>query len=516
MSKWSIRVRLLALVSMLLSMVVLAAAWSVVRLSQSNATLGTVYNDRVVPLQQLKLVADAYRIRVVDATRRFHDGAMRSDQAQAALMQAQAQIQQQWTAYEATYLVPKEKALVAQAHPLMSRANEAIVRMLAMLKAGDKEALGRFTETEVYPVTDQLAVVLDQLTQLQLDVAAVEYHQAQDDYGRVLAWSVGVSLMAVVLGGSLAWLLIRAIADGLSRAVEVAQTVAQGDLSSRIATDGHDEIAQLMCALKGMNDSLSAMVSQVRGGADCIATGSAQIATGNMDLSQRTELQASSLQETAASMEQLMGAVRSNAETAQRATHLVRQTTQAVTEGGGVVRDIVVTMEGITGSSRKIADIIGVIDGIAFQTNILALNAAVESARAGEQGRGFAVVASEVRSLAQRSATAAREIKVLIDDSVEKVELGARLVGRAGHAMDDIVGQVQQVNELIQHIGTASAAQSGGIAQISEAVQQLDDVTQQNAALVEQSAAAAGSLQRQSDALASAVARFRLAAVASA
>jgi len=290
----------------------------------------------------------------------------------------------------------------------------------------------------------------------------------------------------------------------------VAQTVAAGDLGSVIVVDRRDEIGTMLGALKLMNESLVAIVGDVRNASESIACGSSQIAHGNSDLSQRTEEQASNLEETAASMEQLTATVRHNADTARRASELAVGAARVAAQGGEVVGQVVATMDGITDSSRRITDIIGVIDGIAFQTNILALNAAVEAARAGEQGRGFAVVASEVRSLAQCSATAAKEIKVLIGESVGKVENGTRLVADAGRTMGDIVGQVQRVSQLIAEISDASDEQSRGIGQIGDAVAQLVQVTQQNAALVEESAAAAESLRVQADTLSRTVATFRL------
>jgi methyl-accepting chemotaxis protein len=288
--------------------------------------------------------------------------------------------------------------------------------------------------------------------------------------------------------------------------------VASGDLSSHIHSRHHDETGQLLAALKRMNESLVDMVGRVRNASDSIATGSTQIATGNADLSQRTEEQASNLQQTAASMEELTATVKHNADTARQAEQLATSASTVAEQGGTMVGQVVSTMGDISASSKKIADIIGVIDGIAFQTNILALNAAVEAARAGEQGRGFAVVAGEVRALAQRSAQAAKEIKTLIAESVEKVDNGTRLVGDAGQTMEDIVAQVKRVSDLIGEISHSSIEQSTGIGQIGQAVTQLDQVTQQNAALVEESAAAAESLKHQAGQLAELVAVFKLAA----
>ena len=334
--------------------------------------------------------------------------------------------------------------------------------------------------------------------------------QAQNTYRQAKIALPVIVLAALALGLGIALLITRSITQPLSLAVKLSAAVAAGDLSSRVAAAGRDEVAELLRSLAHMNDSLSGIVSQVRASSDSIATGSSQIASGNADLSQRTEQQASNLQQTAASMEELSGTVRQSAATASQATQLASAASSAATQGGQVVAQVVATMQDIAASSRKIADIIGVIDGIAFQTNILALNAAVEAARAGEQGRGFAVVAAEVRNLAQRSAGAAREIKSLIGASVEKVELGARQVDEAGSSMEHIVSQVARVSQLISEISGAASEQSGGIAQVGQAVTDLDRVTQQNAALVEESAAAAESLRQQADKLAQAVSVFRL------
>jgi methyl-accepting chemotaxis protein len=318
-------------------------------------------------------------------------------------------------------------------------------------------------------------------------------------------------LLILGLGSAASVVTTRSITRPIRAAVQVAQTVAAGDLSSRIEPDTRDETGQLLAALREMNSGLVDIVRQVRSSSDSIATGSAEIASGNADLSQRTERQAAQLQHTASSMAQMTSTVHANADTAREANQLASHASSAAARGGEVVGRVVGTMQDISASSRRIADIIGVIDGIAFQTNILALNAAVEAARAGEQGRGFAVVAGEVRGLAQRSALAAREIKGLIGESVEKVETGTRLVDEAGRSMTEIVAQVQRVGDLIARISTASAEQASGIGQVGEAVQQIDQSTQQNAALVEQSAAAADSLRQQAARLTDVVGAFRLA-----
>jgi len=320
-----------------------------------------------------------------------------------------------------------------------------------------------------------------------------------------------LALSAAVLL-AVSWLISRSIIRPIHRAVQIAETVASGDLSSRIEVRGHDEAAQLLRALARMNASLIEVVGTVRQSSDSIATGTTQIATGNLDLSQRTEEQASNLQETAASMEQITATVRNNAAATQRADRMASEASQSAASSSRAVGEVVSTMAGLSESSHKITDIVSVIEGISFQTNILALNAAVEAARAGEQGRGFAVVASEVRTLAQRSAVAAREIKALIESSVAQIERGSRQAAEAGQTMDAVLHKVGEVTQLIAEVSTATQEQTGGITQVGEAVTQLDQVTQRNAALVEESAAAAHSLKTQASRLVEAVAVFRLAA----
>jgi methyl-accepting chemotaxis protein len=510
MKDLSIKSRLSALVAALLILVILSGAASVIRQKASNAVLGTVYNDRVVPLRQLKSVSDGYGSGVVDTAAKVASGTLTPQQGLQALKTAQATIAREWGAYLATYLNGDEAALVAQARPLMQRADAAAARLEAMLSAGDLEPIKAFAANDMYPAIDPVAGVFDKLTAVQLDVAGAEYKRSQVAYVQVLWISVVVSALAVAAASIVAWRLIAAITRGIDQAVKVAETVADGDLSSHIVVGRRDETGRLMGALQRMNANLMGIVGDVRGASESIATGSSQIANGNADLSQRTEEQASNLQQTAASMEQLTATVKQNADTALVATQLAGTASAAAERGGMMVGQVVATMDEITASSKKVVDIIGVIDGIAFQTNILALNAAVEAARAGEQGRGFAVVAAEVRSLAQRSGAAAREIKALIGDSVSKVENGTRLVADAGLTMEDIVNQVRRVNDMIGEISSASAEQSTGIGQIGDAVAQLDQVTQQNAALVEESAAAAESLKQQAAQLARVVGTFKL------
>ncbi|HEY9063779.1 MAG TPA: methyl-accepting chemotaxis protein [Burkholderiaceae bacterium] len=341
-------------------------------------------------------------------------------------------------------------------------------------------------------------------TQAAATEAAAEAAGARDRM-LMIAASVVAAAAAVALG----WLLSNAVTRPLGRAVQLAETVAAGDLRSDIVVDSNDETGQLLAALQRMNHSLSEMVGNVRTCADGISTASNEIATGNQDLSSRTEQQASALQQTASSMQQMTSTVQHNADASRQANQLAGSAADVAGQGGEVVQRVVSTMDDISTSSKRIADIIGTIDGIAFQTNILALNAAVEAARAGEQGRGFAVVAGEVRTLAQRSAEAAKEIKALIGASVEKVEAGTTLVGEAGRTMADIVAQVRRVTDLVAEINASTSEQSTGIVQVNQAVAAIDQGTQQNAALVEQSTAAAESLKGQAGQLLEVISRFK-------
>ena len=410
------------------------------------------------------------------------------------------------------------ESMQAQAH--QQAKLEASLRLLSAAEAGATERVATLRQA-LEPLLDTpeertaLAQAQDvaglttffQRTEAQAEALREEVgHQRM----RTVFLVAGVMLTIVTLLALSTWSMVRKVLEPLRQAVAVADRVAQGDLSVRIDTGRQDEIGDVQRSLARMTDALRSLVGEVRHSADSISTASSEIATGNQDLSQRTEATASNLQETASSVSQLTQTVAQSTEAAAQANQMASSAAAVAQRGGEVVRQVVHTMGEINASSKKIADIIGVIDGIAFQTNILALNAAVEAARAGEQGRGFAVVAGEVRSLAQRSAEAAREIKSLIGSSVDKVESGAQLVHSAGSTMDEIVASVQRVSDIIGEITAAAGEQNGGIRQVNQAVTQLDQMTQQNAALVEQSAAAAESLREQAQRLTGVVATFRL------
>ncbi|MEA5098262.1 MAG: methyl-accepting chemotaxis protein, partial [Burkholderiaceae bacterium] len=385
----------------------------------------------------------------------------------------------------------------------------ATTHFMKLVEEGKKDEAKKALTTEILPAQRLYFTQLEEFSKFLEDLMKQADKEADEVYAMARIIMLALAAIAAVIAALVAVFATRSITRPLNEAVQIAETVASGDLTSRIEVRSSDETGQLMQALKHMHDSLINIVSQVRTGTDTIATASAQIAAGTQDLSSRTEEQASSLEETASSMEELTSTVRQNADNARQANQLAVTASEVATKGGEVVSQVVKTMNDIDGSSKKMADIINVIDGIAFQTNILALNAAVEAARAGEQGRGFAVVATEVRSLAQRSASAAREIKTLIDDSVTKVESGSKLVADAGSTMEEVVSSIKRVNDIMNEITAASREQSDGIEQVNQAVIQMDQVTQQNAALVEEAAAAAESLQDQAANLVQVVSVFR-------
>jgi methyl-accepting chemotaxis protein len=508
----TIKSRLVAVISLLSILLIGVGSLGVYGLNQTNDSFRGVYEDRAVPLGDLGLVLDRMqRVRLNAAMSAYGRNAEVVKERQALNEQRDAETNSTWQKYVATNLTAEEAILVENFNQQWRAYVESRNRTMTLAAAGDFDAAIVNLVTDAGAKFDAVHATLFKLLELQRDVAASEYARAQSNYENIFMVTTVAIVLGVLLAGIIGFLLIRAIVGPLNEAITIANAVASGDLTSRIEASSTNETGRLLQALRTMNDNLVDLVGKVRMGTDQITTASGEIASGNSDLSQRTEEQASSLEETASSMEELTSTVRQNADNARQANQLAAGASEVAVKGGAVVGQVVQTMSSINESSKKIVDIISVIDGIAFQTNILALNAAVEAARAGEQGRGFAVVATEVRTLAQRSAAAAKEIKELISDSVAKVEDGTRLVDEAGSTMDEIVSAVKRVTDIMAEISAASQEQSSGIEQVNQAVMQMDEVTQQNAALVEEAAAAAESMQDQARALTQAVTVFKLA-----
>ncbi len=489
---------------------VLLALYARSALNSINDELALMVNDRAVKVEWLQQIKDNVNL----TARAARNIVLLSDEAAvqkeleaiAANRKSTGELFNQLT----TAITSAEGArLLAKTTEARTPYTASVQRVIDLARR-EKDAARDLLMTETQELQHIYFAALDAQVKFQKDLMLASAQKANEQVAFASVAMLTAAAIAAMVGAAFARLITRSVVTPIRQAVDAAEAVAAGDLRLSLATYRKDEAGQLLVALQRMNDALVGIVGAVRGNADSVATASGEIAQGNADLSQRTEAQASNLQQTAASMEELSATVNHNTDTARQATQLADSAARVAESGGQVMGQVVGTMEEITSSSKKIADIIGTIDGIAFQTNILALNAAVEAARAGEQGRGFAVVAGEVRALAQRSAEAAREIKSLIGASVERVEAGNTLVGQAGRTMDEVVGQVRRVADLISEISAASNEQSKGIVQIGEAVSQLDQVTQQNAALVEESAAAAESLRAQAHQLAETVATFKL------
>jgi methyl-accepting chemotaxis protein-1 (serine sensor receptor) len=508
-----ISTKLALLIGVLATLLVIIGGIGLFGMTKSDQALGTVYADRTVPMGQLAEIQYLQlRSRLAISNTILEPTPEHIDKYSAEVETNSATISKLWDTYMATTLTVEE-AQIAKSYAEKRKLfrEEGLVPAVAALRAKDmKEAL-RLSIEKIRPSYDGVHERAEALMKLQVDEAKKEFETASIRFHSIRTVSIASIVLGLMFAAWFGWVLASGIANPLQRAVGISDAIAQGDLSQQIATEGHDEIAALMRSLSAMQSSLATVVTTVRQGSEGVATASAEIAAGNHDLSSRTESQASALEQTAASMEELSSTVKQNADNARQANQLAMSASTVAAQGGEVVAQVVDTMRGINEASRKISDIISVIDGIAFQTNILALNAAVEAARAGEQGRGFAVVASEVRSLAGRSAEAAKEIKSLISASVERVEQGTVLVDQAGSTMQEVVGSIRRVTDIMGEISAASQEQSSGVAQVGEAVTSLDRTTQQNAALVEQMAAAASSLNTQASELVQAVSVFKVA-----
>jgi len=512
MAHLTISTRLKLLIGLLCVLMLAVGLMGVQGMAASNETMKSIYEDRTVALAQLSEVLSYTMRKQVALVSAVGDTRPESAEKYATEMRENALgLSKEWDAYYATYLTPDEKVLAEKfkAHRIVFQ-DTAVQPIEAALAAKDNNEASRLAFAVMPSVYQPMRDDLSALIKLQVDEASGMYQAELGKYHATRTAAIVLLALAVLLSSVFGYFLIRAISRSLTAAQAIADAVAHGDLTQRIESHGKDEISALIRSMAAMRESLVQVVSNVRQGSEGVATASAEIAQGNNDLSARTESQASALEETAASMEQLGSTVRHNADNAKQADHLAQSASLVAVRGGEVVSQVVETMKGINDSSRRIADIISVIDGIAFQTNILALNAAVEAARAGDQGRGFAVVASEVRSLAGRSAAAAKEIKSLIGSSVERVEQGTALVDQAGTTMSEVVSAIRRVTDIMGEISAASSEQAAGVNQVGEAVTQMDQVTQQNAALVEQMAAAASSLKAQAGDLVGVVAQFKL------
>jgi methyl-accepting chemotaxis protein len=507
----TIKARLIFVISLLSLLMITAGVVGVVHLGRANDEMKTMYEDRLAGMKYMGEVSKWSLRNQFAVSKAITAEPQMVPKLLETLENGMKIYDKEWDAYLATNLAPEEK-------PLAEKFNDSYRKLesggfkpaMVAIRAND---MPRVTEILHGPMAQLLAAMIPEmnaLVKMNIDVSKRAFDESQATYHSVRNSFIGGILFGVLIVLIVGFWLVRSITRPLEAAVKIADGVAAGDLTQRIEVQSNDETGQLMQALKGMNESLVKIVGEVRIGTETITTASNEIASGNLDLSSRTEQQASSLEETASSMEELTSTVRQNADNARQANQLAVTASEVAVKGGTVVGQVVETMSSINESSRKIVDIISVIDGIAFQTNILALNAAVEAARAGEQGRGFAVVASEVRSLAQRSAAAAKEIKGLIDDSVGKVKAGSKLVGEAGTTMNELVDSVKRVTDIMAEIMAASQEQSSGIEQVNQAIAQMDQVTQQNASLVEEAAAAAESMQDQASKLSQVVGAFRL------
>lgn len=511
---FKISTRITALVLFLVVLAVALVRITMAELQHSNASLKTVYEDRVVALGQL---SDIQRIMLRNRVAIATADSARSDAERDEIIKGVDEnikhANQVWAEYIATQLTTEEAIVAKQFEEARTNyvANglQVALNMLRDPKH-DKAALDQMLIVDINklyaPVRDQLV----KLNDIQLAEAKKEYQDAENRFETLQFYSRTVGWGAIALAIVFSIFLVRNIKQSLATAAEAMNTIAKGDMTCEVDISGKNEITTLMISLSEMQASLRDVVKNVRQGSESVSTASAEIASGNHDLSSRTESQASALEETAASMEQLSATVRNNADNAKQANQLATSASTIASSGGAVVSDVVRTMKEINDSSKKIAEIISVIDSIAFQTNILALNAAVEAARAGEQGRGFAVVATEVRSLASRSADAAKQIKALITESESKVSAGVQLADNAGSRMTEVVTAIQRVADIVGEISVASREQAEGVAQVGEAVTQMDQVTQQNAALVEEMAAAASSLKQQAEELVGTVSAFKI------
>ncbi|PZP30970.1 MAG: methyl-accepting chemotaxis protein [Roseateles depolymerans] len=508
--KLNLRNRLLLSFGAVLVLTLLMAGWAVLQLRSLRANTSQLAENWLPSVRTLAELDNAlYGVRLGYVRLALSTDPKERKLADEAISKNAEVYESAWKRYTTLVSSPEERKLadeVADAHKIYAADGVEMHRLIA---AGQEDKVVAMNTGSMKQHGRDVAAKVSKVMKINMDGATAEAAAAEETYQRALVSTLVAAAVAVLVGLVLAW----RNASNLSRRVGLAATAAthfaDGDLAHTVSVEGHDEVAEMQAALARMQEQFSRIVTEVRQNAESVATASSEISQGNSDLSSRTEQQASALQQTAASMEQINGTARHNADNAAQASQLADQASGVADSGSAVVGEVVNTMHEIEKASREMEDIIAVIDGIAFQTNILALNAAVEAARAGEQGRGFAVVASEVRALAGRSAEAAKQVKTLIQKSVEQVSTGSELADKAGRTMQEVKTSVQRVSDIVGEIASGSREQMGGVNQISEAVSHMDQTTQQNAALVEQSAAAAESLRQQADTLVKAVAVFR-------
>jgi methyl-accepting chemotaxis protein len=518
LTNMSIRARLisvLAFMSVLLTVCGVIGLWG---MGESNRGLKSVYEERVIPIVQLTSIDQLLlrnRVALGMPIMRPDDNPARTrEELRTRIAEVErntAEIERMWNEFSQQEMTPEERELVEQFHQAFATFSEqglgiALELMRNGLIIPAQIHWVNAVSTLYYPVAESVT----KLTELQIELARRAYEESSAMYGTIRMAAIGAIVVGIALSILMGMLLVRAILDPMNEAIRVANAIAKGDLTNRIVVKSNDETGRMLAAMKEMSERLSALVARAAEASSSVGTGARQIAAGNMNLSQRTEEQASSLEETASSMEELTSTVKQNADSARQASQLANAARESAERGGEVVAKAVQAMSDINASSKKVSDIIGVIDEIAFQTNLLALNAAVEAARAGEQGRGFAVVAAEVRNLAQRSAASAKEIKSLINDSVKKVNDGTELVHQSGQTLAEIVSSVKKATDIVAEIAAASQEQAAGIEQVNRAVMQMDEMTQQNAALVEQAAAASRSMEEQAETLNELMAEFRI------